>query len=741
VSNELKGVASVLASKGRYGDTVLAHINPVELEALRKLSPTGKLTVNPDTGLPEAFLPMLLPLLGSIGGGLLGGSSIGAGIGLTATLGSAIGAGLGSYAATGDLGKGIMSGMMGYGIGSAMSGLAGMAGGAAEGAGAALGSQTGSGLAATAAGSTAAEAASPFMASAVAEAAPAAAASAPAAAAVGQGAANAASGALNAPAAAATPVSDMFGQYGKALEGLKTPGAAWEVFGKNASKTTIPIGMGLYSMMGDSGSTGSPKMPTPQERFASATTAGSGRKYLGAGRPSAVGKERQYFGYQEGGKVKPRAGLSVPAPKTSILKFDDPKFNPDKEGRGHARMDMYGDSIVDYNDMPTWNQRYDEDRAARRNQEHYSAPSRRTQPKEMSFEGGGYVGGPGGGLDDAIPAIIDGRAPAALSSGEYVVPAHAVSGLGDGSTEAGVAKLDAMVDGVMKHKFGSTNRKPAPMAKMGGQGARPFAGGGRVKKFDPEGDDYDYDTARDAGIGPGEDGHWASRDPRDGKLLKGRKHPTFDKGVDTDRELGYGLQKQGGRYYTVPFARGGLVPSSLMNLMEGRGSSQDMLQAYLAIMDDEPRRPMGGLNDTLPMPVQSQPIMQQAVTREPEPEADPDLEDARARISRVESGGNYKALGPMVGKDRAYGKYQVMGANIPSWTKEALGKSLTADEYLADQKAQDAVFNHRFGGYMKKYGAKGAARAWFAGEGGMNNRGAKDVLGTSVDAYERKFAG
>jgi len=41
---------------------------------------------------------------------------------------------------------------------------------------------------------------------------------------------------------------------------------------------------------------------------------------------------------------------------------------------------------------------------------------------------------------------------------------------------------------------------------------------------------------------------------------------------------------------------------------------------------------------------------------------------------------------------------------------------------------------------VKKYGSpEAAARAWFAGEGGMNNRGAKDVLGTSVQGYSDKF--
>jgi hypothetical protein len=114
--------------------------------------------------------------------------------------------------------------------------------------------------------------------------------------------------------------------------------------------------------------------------------------------------------------------------------------------------------------------------------------------------------------------------------------------------------------------------------------------------------------------------------------------------------------------------------------------------------------------------------------------------DYQRAISRIESGGRYDLRGPVTSSgDRAYGKYQVMGSNIPEWTKDALGRSMTIAEFLADPQAQDAVFNHRFGSYVSKYGPGGAARAWFAGEGGMNNPNARDQLGTSVGSYERQF--
>ena len=55
-----------VASQGRYGDSMLLHVNPAEVRGLSQVAP---ITVNPQTGQPEAFLPFLAPLLGSMVGG------------------------------------------------------------------------------------------------------------------------------------------------------------------------------------------------------------------------------------------------------------------------------------------------------------------------------------------------------------------------------------------------------------------------------------------------------------------------------------------------------------------------------------------------------------------------------------------------------------------------------------------------------------------------------------------------
>jgi len=63
--------------------------------------------------------------------------------------------------------------------------------------------------------------------------------------------------------------------------------------------------------------------------------------------------------------------------------------------------------------------------------------------------------GPGDGMSDNIPATIAGSQPARLADGEFVVPADVVSGLGNGSTEAGAKHLHKMMDEIRMARTGT----------------------------------------------------------------------------------------------------------------------------------------------------------------------------------------------------------------------------------------------------------------------------------------------
>jgi hypothetical protein len=115
------GLASLLASRGRGEDSMLVHMTPGEVQALQGIASAagGSLSVNPQTGLPEAgFLKELLP---TIAGGLLktvfpGMGELGIGL-LTAGVSGLL---------EGDLKKGLVAGMGAYSGAKLTSAISGM---------------------------------------------------------------------------------------------------------------------------------------------------------------------------------------------------------------------------------------------------------------------------------------------------------------------------------------------------------------------------------------------------------------------------------------------------------------------------------------------------------------------------------------------------------------------------------------------------------------------------------------
>jgi hypothetical protein len=71
---------------------------------------------------------------------------------------------------------------------------------------------------------------------------------------------------------------------------------------------------------------------------------------------------------------------------------------------------------------------------------------------------GYYLGGTTDGMADQIPATIDNRQPAALSDGEFVIPADVVSHLGNGNSNSGAEQLYGMMDKIRKARTGSTKQ-------------------------------------------------------------------------------------------------------------------------------------------------------------------------------------------------------------------------------------------------------------------------------------------
>jgi len=110
-------LADHMASKGRGPDSMLIHMSPREVQGLQALAENhgGSLTINPETGLPEAgILDKLLPTI------------IGAGLSFIPGVGPLMAAGIVGgiqTVRTGDIGKGLAAGLGAYGGANLTAGL------------------------------------------------------------------------------------------------------------------------------------------------------------------------------------------------------------------------------------------------------------------------------------------------------------------------------------------------------------------------------------------------------------------------------------------------------------------------------------------------------------------------------------------------------------------------------------------------------------------------------------------
>lgn len=73
---------------------------------------------------------------------------------------------------------------------------------------------------------------------------------------------------------------------------------------------------------------------------------------------------------------------------------------------------------------------------------------------------GGYLGGAADGMGDTLPTTINNAQPAALSHGEFVIPADVVSHMGNGNSEAGAQQLYNMMDRVRQARTGTAQQGP-----------------------------------------------------------------------------------------------------------------------------------------------------------------------------------------------------------------------------------------------------------------------------------------
>ena len=97
---------------------------------------------------------------------------------------------------------------------------------------------------------------------------------------------------------------------------------------------------------------------------------------------------------------------------------------------------------------------------------------------------GTYLSGDTDGMADQIKATIDGKQPARLAHGEFVVPADVVSHLGNGNSDAGAKQLYKMMDRIRMARTGNKKQgKEINPDNFAPGGIAGYAEGGHIHKY------------------------------------------------------------------------------------------------------------------------------------------------------------------------------------------------------------------------------------------------------------------
>jgi len=482
-------VAQNLASRGRNGDTTLVHMTPDEVQGLQALAMAqgGSLTINPETGLPEASF--LSDTFKAIAPTLIGA-------GLTYFSGGAIqpwmaGALVGGVEGVrkDDIGAGLMAGLGAYGGAGMVKGLAGM--------GAAQAGQTIPGGVDTTALSELGGGMTPNVAGAGT-------AGGTNALGIAQGGVDSSlmggniTGSASAPGAGTTG-SYFSSNYGPATNAVQPP---VEMI-KPATFTDVPVqdfsfqqGTPDYKVFTDAGTQGLETTIPRQD------TAAIIEKSYGVGEADKIAMAREGYAPsfrqnidtgisrlgEEGGftALKDNYITAMGGPKLALL-----------GGAGVLGSVADGYGAFDYKPMELAEAETDD-----YGYEGPYLPAERNvrfrgmdailggEGREFKFfdpvnpvpnvrtaadgglmsakmaQGGRYLDGPGDGVSDSIPATVDGEQPVLLSEGEYIIPAEVVSAVGNGSSDAGADKFTALVDTIMAKTRRVAKGKPNGADKL-----------------------------------------------------------------------------------------------------------------------------------------------------------------------------------------------------------------------------------------------------------------------------------
>jgi hypothetical protein len=418
----MNGIKS-LAEQGRYGDTMLAHINPEEAGILKALGGSG--TINPRTGLPEYFNPfkavkktlsafddaILQPITGGIQDVVQEVAKATGPVGQIAAtyFGGPVGAALYGGLAGEDgfnFKRGLMSGALAYGASNLAGGVEAAGGGAppVPDPTAQIASELGKNVA-TGAGSQAAMLADQAA-----------------------GFGNAGISNIASSASYVNPPVSFMDQIGSGLN-KAISADTYKDIGSNLATKTAEIPGRLSNL-------------------------GSGVSKLASGNPEAIANFKSVASLQN-------TALPMYMGATGVAAIDEAeKIKKQQEqelAEYNARVNRGVASATD---------------AMRSNPYDFAAGGDVNSGTDNTADSGlgnlraglhlakggmppRFLSGGGDGMSDSIKATINGNQPARLADGEFVIPADVVSHLGNGSSKAGAKQLYSMMDKVRSARTGT----------------------------------------------------------------------------------------------------------------------------------------------------------------------------------------------------------------------------------------------------------------------------------------------
>jgi hypothetical protein len=422
----LPSLANNMASKGRYGDSMLVHMSPQEVQGLQRLAMANgtSLSVNPYTGMPEAFslkkmfkkiAKFVAPILPFIPiPGLAGLSPL-----ITKALLSTAVGGFSGKKGGFDLKRGLMSGLTTYGIGSL-----------AQGAGAAANANAGANIGDIGAQQAADSAISINAVPAGPDFTPGT--------------------MMDATTGDILPPTDAAATAAPKFVSAMPEGSSFTDYVTQTGQNIKTAGTGLYdTVTGAPGAraaftSGQAINPFTDKPIGVGTAAGAAFTGV-AGMKTLDELEKAKA---EADKILQDVANRTEEEKEyarNILRNYPIEFRR-ITGKEVSELGLaMGGRINSYDDEP-------------------GGDDGMMQGGIAALAKGGlpprYLRGGGDGMSDSIRARIEGKQEARLADGEFVVPADVVSHLGNGSSNAGAKRLYSMMDRVRRSRTGKTRQAP-----------------------------------------------------------------------------------------------------------------------------------------------------------------------------------------------------------------------------------------------------------------------------------------